>query len=203
MLAKFAVPVALAAASVVAATAADAAINITVEQSGSDVVMAASGSFDTSTATVLSELFPWDTYAAPGLGLLSFNGRGTTATTEYELLSAISDFGDPTVSAWTFTKDTSGTQLQVAFKWNRMILPTDYVSNSTIASRAVYQGTTLAQMGLVRGIYSGLAGTNQITVAIDPAAAAVPEASTWALMILGFGVAGAAMRRRRTSVAFA
>lgn len=35
--------------------------------------------------------------------------------------------------------------------------------------------------------------------------AAVPEASTWAMMIIGFGAAGAAMRRRRmrTSVRFA
>jgi len=32
---------------------------------------------------------------------------------------------------------------------------------------------------------------------------AVPETSTWAMMILGFGFAGAAMRRRRTSIRFA
>jgi hypothetical protein len=33
--------------------------------------------------------------------------------------------------------------------------------------------------------------------------AAVPEASTWAMMILGFGLAGAAIRRRRRKLAFA
>jgi len=33
--------------------------------------------------------------------------------------------------------------------------------------------------------------------------ASVPEPSSWIAMILGFGLAGAAMRRRRTSVAFA
>ena len=33
--------------------------------------------------------------------------------------------------------------------------------------------------------------------------AAVPESATWGMMILGFGVMGAAMRRRRTTVAFA
>ncbi|WP_293379098.1 PEPxxWA-CTERM sorting domain-containing protein [Phenylobacterium sp. SCN 70-31] len=31
----------------------------------------------------------------------------------------------------------------------------------------------------------------------DPVAAAVPEPGAWALMILGFGAAGAALRRRR------
>ncbi len=34
-------------------------------------------------------------------------------------------------------------------------------------------------------------------------AAAVPEPATWAMMIGGFAFAGAAMRRRRASVAFA
>ncbi len=40
---------------------------------------------------------------------------------------------------------------------------------------------------------------------IDALAAAVPEPGTWAMMILGFGLAGGALRfrRRKTSVAFA
>lgn len=36
-----------------------------------------------------------------------------------------------------------------------------------------------------------------------PSIAGVPEPATWALMIGGFGLAGAALRRRRTSVRFA
>lgn len=42
-----------------------------------------------------------------------------------------------------------------------------------------------------------------ITVDYEPAVAAVPEPATWALLIAGFGLVGGAMRRRRTSVAFA
>jgi len=37
----------------------------------------------------------------------------------------------------------------------------------------------------------------------DFLAASVPEPSTWGMMILGFGLAGAGMRRRRTTVRFA
>lgn len=37
----------------------------------------------------------------------------------------------------------------------------------------------------------------------EAAAGAVPEPASWALMIGGFGLVGAALRRRRTSVAFA
>ncbi|WP_254602693.1 PEPxxWA-CTERM sorting domain-containing protein [Sphingomonas bacterium] len=40
-------------------------------------------------------------------------------------------------------------------------------------------------------------------ITIDPLAAAVPEAGTWGMMIAGFGLAGVALRRRRTTVAFA
>jgi len=39
--------------------------------------------------------------------------------------------------------------------------------------------------------------------AVAAPTASVPEPATWATMMLGFGLAGAAMRRRRTTVAFA
>jgi hypothetical protein len=54
---------------------------------------------------------------------------------------------------------------------------------------------TIRIVGSGAGIYSGNA-TFQ-------AAAAVPEAGTWAMMLGGFGLMGAAMRRRRVSVKFA
>jgi len=55
---------------------------------------------------------------------------------------------------------------------------------------------TLEIVGKVKGIdgYSG----NLTFAATD-----VPEASTWAMMLGGFGVVGGAMRRRRASVSFA
>jgi hypothetical protein len=50
---------------------------------------------------------------------------------------------------------------------------------------------------------SGLAFAG-LTVAGEPVVPAVPEASTWAMMILGFGAAGVAMRRRqRVNVTYA
>jgi len=38
---------------------------------------------------------------------------------------------------------------------------------------------------------------------LEPAATAVPEPASWAMMILGTGAVGATLRRRRTTVAFA
>jgi hypothetical protein len=46
------------------------------------------------------------------------------------------------------------------------------------------------------GTYTVVMPTIQSFATATPAAAAVPEPATWGMMILGFGVAGAAMRRR-------
>ena len=46
-------------------------------------------------------------------------------------------------------------------------------------------------------------GSVSIETPIAAAISSVPEPATWAIMLLGFGVAGAAMRRRRTSLRFA
>ena len=48
---------------------------------------------------------------------------------------------------------------------------------------------------------SGATGSNSFTIL--PAAAAVPEPASWAMMMMGVGVLGGALRRRRTVVAFA
>jgi hypothetical protein len=49
-------------------------------------------------------------------------------------------------------------------------------------------------------VVSGLGGSAEIA---SNATAAVPEASSWSMMILGFGLAGTAMRRRRATLAAA
>jgi len=44
-------------------------------------------------------------------------------------------------------------------------------------------------------------GLNEVVFAGAPATGAVPEPATWAMMILGFGATGAALRRRRLALA--
>ena len=41
--------------------------------------------------------------------------------------------------------------------------------------------------------------TSQAAFEIDEVAAAVPEPATWAIMLLGFGMIGSALRRRRVT----
>jgi hypothetical protein len=42
-----------------------------------------------------------------------------------------------------------------------------------------------------------------LSIAATPSTAPVPELASWAMMIAGLGIAGAAMRRRKIAVAFA
>lgn len=70
-------------------------------------------------------------------------------------------------------------------------------------SYAISQGLVLSRGSFSRnGDYAGTNGL-KLTVAgvgSTPPVAAVPEPATWALMLAGFGLTGAAMRRRRRSV---
>ncbi|MGH6911354.1 MAG: CHRD domain-containing protein [Phenylobacterium sp.] len=65
-----------------------------------------------------------------------------------------------------------------------------------------------AEAALLNGVVAGRAYLNIHTSAfpggeIRGFLAPVPETETWALMILGFGLAGATLRRRRSALAFA
>lgn len=74
----------------------------------------------------------------------------------------------------------------------------NYTAQSTGAIPSQVNPQTL----VVKGTVSNGAATYSGNVAFRAAAAAVPEPASWALMILGFGVVGYAMRRR-PSVRFA
>jgi len=65
----------------------------------------------------------------------------------------------------------------------------------------VLEGSTLA--GLNRVVANHNIWFDQNLAPVPPVTGAVPEPATWAMMILGFGVVGAGMRRRRVRVAFA
>lgn len=82
----------------------------------------------------------------------------------------------------------------------------DTAANSLTHSSTYTTQFTLADAGSVKFfIYDDYIGDNQggVSLSISPLAAAVPEPATWAMMILGFGLVGGALRRRRSTVALA
>ncbi len=63
-------------------------------------------------------------------------------------------------------------------------------------------GATRLFLGTVDGFeWSNNSGAYDVTVNYAGLGGAVPEPATWAMMVAGFGLAGAAMRRRRTILA--
>lgn len=75
-----------------------------------------------------------------------------------------------------------------------LILPSNYVSGAALAGTATYASATFASLRLTQGSYVfNVINGDTITVNVG----AVPEPATWALMTLGMGAVGFAMRRRR------
>lgn len=60
-----------------------------------------------------------------------------------------------------------------------------------------YNGAGLGSFDRLEFTANGQGGFQLDNVSLSPATGAVPEASTWAMLIAGFGLVGAAKRRRR------
>lgn len=111
-----------------------------------------------------------------GLGAYVFDSGWFTAAFNDGLTITARGFdGDTLVHERSFTVDTKGPSQQV-FKWG-----------------GISRVTFTAEGGTDQ--FFDMSGTN---FAVDSLGiAAVPEPATWAMMVLGFAMAGAAIRRRR------
>ncbi|WP_375390403.1 PEPxxWA-CTERM sorting domain-containing protein [uncultured Sphingomonas sp.] len=85
-----------------------------------------------------------------------------------------------------------GTQLQSA---NFTSGPSTFQGSNPLTATGLFSETVRYTLNFSGGTGSNFNGTANL--------AAVPEAATWGMMILGFGVMGGVMRRRKTTVAFA
>jgi hypothetical protein len=182
----------LAAGSIFLTTAANATVTVNVTQSGSDVVATASGTLD-----LAGLLSVGSGSNVPGIDpQLAYIGLGTSGSVDmYEGLSGPSQFGSggftgASTSAGDSFAPFSGNSLQV---W----VPNGYVSGSLISSTVTFLGTSFASLGLTPGQYNYSSQNDSVIINVGQAASAVPEPSTWAMMLIGFGVTGLALRRRR------
>ena len=69
-------------------------------------------------------------------------------------------------------------------------------TNSATAGRVIFN------FGGGAGLTSAVFSSTSAALEIDDIAAAVPEAATWAMMMVGLGIAGGALRRRKATVRF-
>jgi hypothetical protein len=197
---------AIAALLALASTApAQAAYVINLTQSGSDVVATGSGSYNLAALT-----FNRNDTLTGGINsqftVLTF-GPGSVAS--YIGLSGPSNFGiGRPGGAFLARSSNSGPVggLGVgAGPVPSVLVPIGYVSGTQLGlSTSTWNNQTLASLGARSGTYvwtwgSGITA-DSLTLNVGPGGVGnVPEPATWAMMIMGFGLIGGAMRRTRIS----
>lgn len=182
-----------------AASPAHAAYVINMAESGSNVVATGSGSLNVSGLTYRSDLtltIPTMYSYMAGTGNILLTGSPGTFSL-FQTMTPAPQFGTGNT---TFA--TSSTGSKVGIMSNQFLLvPKNYVSGSDLGTTiTTFANASFASLGLTAGSYVWTWGTggnaDSFTLNIGPVAGAVPEPATWALMILGFGFIGGAMRRR-------
>ncbi len=165
---------------------AKASIIMTLEQSGSDVVLVGSGTADTSAISpVASASSPNGYIGSEGAELVTTRG----GVDYYFVESGASDFGS---GGYTNADSSSGD----VFGPNGSLfifLPTEYVSGTRLFGTATWSNTTLADLGVTTGTYTWTwaSGTDSLTLyaGVDPPTGS-PEPSSALLITGGLGLIG-------------
>lgn len=176
-----------------------AAVDVTFEQIGSDVVVKYFGSINTASLTSTPDL-NFGTYAsiAPAFGAfaaLRGTYRNWTAT-----LVGPSGFGESGSPFLLNSHPATNTTFGFEVVNNYVSLSNTYVSGAAINGTFTYANTTLSDLSLINGsqyIWNWSTGgvSDSITVT---AGTAVPEPGTFALLGIG-GAAGLVALRRRSA----
>ena len=194
--ANLALAAALAGSCMALPSAANASIVFNIDQLGANVVVNASGSFNTSGAVPATNLF--SSRLNPSIARVNVGPAESNAI----LLNGFtgpSSFGSGTTTiADSYLGDfiyfIGGYQSDSLH--NTLGLAANYVSGSAISGSATYLNKTFTSLGLNIGTYQYSLNGDAVTINIAQPGA-VPEAATWAMMILGMGAVGYAMRRRQ------
>lgn len=209
---KRSLAIAMAAATLTTAPA-QAAYVINIAEVANTVVATGSGSLNVSSLTVNGVFNCGNGIgAAAGNLVIGATGLCTIYNNGGNFLTGPTNFG---TGAGNTTPDAvTGPLAGIQFNFGNSILaaPQGYVSGTEIGtSTATWNNATFASLGLALGSYVWTFGdvsngTNDC-VAINIGSSrsqtctvsnanAVPEPTTWAMIIFGFGIAGVSLRRR-------
>jgi hypothetical protein len=165
------------------APSAQAGYVVDLTQQGGNVVATGSGAIDLTGLTFVNSF--------TGFGLLdpSLGGMiiGSGVEDDYfgALMSGPANFGS---GGLTIASSNTGDPVDISSPF--LGVPTGYVSDSPLSDTSTYLSQTFSSLGATPGTYEWTWGTgaNQnFTVVIGTV---VPEPSTWAMLLLGFGLLG-------------
>jgi hypothetical protein len=164
---------------------------ININQVGSDVVAVGSGTLTTSNRAGSG---------VDGAGFIEADSAyiafGTGSIDVYYLVSGPANFG---TGSFVVASSTSGDVFGLL--GYDLLVPVGYVSGTLLSGIDTFNNATFSSLGLTLGTYVyTLNGGDTVTVQIG--VSAVPEPSTWAMMILGFtGLGFMAYRRKSAALA--
>ena len=187
-----------------AAPSAQAAYVITFQQVGSDVVETGSGSLDLTDLDVGTFGIARDASVDPMRGRI-FSGIFTDTNTSFAIFGPASIMGFGPGSE-TKASSTSGGPVGFASgvaDLTTLIFPAGYISGATLSDASTYLDATISSLGLTPGdhVWNWGSGDHPDTFTIDVVSPpAVPEPSTWAMMLIGFAGLGYAAVRRKGAV---
>jgi hypothetical protein len=187
-----AIPAALAAFGLVAATPSQAAYVVNIEEVGNSVIATGSGSIDLTGLTLLGtgesnpSIDPVDTGLFLGTlpsGIVDVYGSGTEP---------------PSWGTGGSTLADAGSGNHVAAARGVFGVATGYVSGTDLGtSTATWIGASFASLGLTPGSYTSTWSADSFTVNVGRAIDPIPEPGAWAMMLLGLCAIGRAVRGRR------
>ena len=178
-------------------TSAKAELVIDITQQGGNVVATGMGTLNTSDLT--------STIAASAAGIDASQGFITISAgggLAYNIPTGQAAFGGGNVA---FASSSSGSVFGINGVFGQLYAPTGYTSGSFISGTDAFDGTTLAGLGLTPGTYTYDFGTgpNADSVVVNIGnVSAVPEPSTWAMLLLGFMGIGYMAYRKKNQMAF-
>ena len=176
------------------APSAQAGYVVDLKQQGGDVVATGSGGIDLTGLSLSTQDLLFNA------GLFSAAGAIHTGPATFVFIDVYQGITGPTsFGSGDHTNASSGTGDLVGVTGDNRLLsvPAGYVTDTPLSDTSTYDGATLASLGATPGRYEWTwgSGANQnFTLVIG---AAVPESSTWAMMLLGFaGLCFAGYRAR-------
>jgi hypothetical protein len=180
-------------ASIVISADAPAAVVMTINQVGLDVVATSTGTLSLTGLTVDGTFSGAPPQLGANFGVLLTGNTG--AGTYYGGFSGPGSFGS---SGSVIATGGLGNTFGIVGVSGQVFLSTGFQSGSPVASSATFANQTLASLMLVSGTYTYTSVGDTIALNIGFAAPGVPEPATWAMIVLGMGGIGTALRRRTT-----
>jgi len=202
------VSVAMALGVMAFSSSAYASAVIEIKQQGANVVATGSGTLDVT--DLFASFAGFDGFTAvSGQNAYAVLGPVPPSFDSVTFMTGLTGPAHFGSGPYTVASSGSGDRfgIDVANGTARLWIGATYHSGSALSATDTWDNMTLAGLGLDPGVYTYSWGqgadADTLQVRIGGAVAGVPEASTWAMMLGGFGLVGGAMRARRRSVAFA